>query len=436
MNRNKSMKNSYKYIILFILLFQLGENVCAQDTIVISGTISGIKNYPVSDVSVSVEGVVSPPEVTDTLGHFTIGVPDVYATLILTPPENYKSRRYYLGGRESIEIKLTSADLEDNRDQEKDVIAFSKQRDFISAADFLESKVIQNLPSQSIDEYFSGIMPGIWGVGRSGVPGSGAVNFIRGIHSMNANTQPLYIIDGLPLEIHGVMGSKLDGFSYNPLSGLNPLDITDLTVIKDNASASLYGVRGSNGVVIIETLKPTAVQTTMDVSYRTGISSGPEQIPQLNNEQYKTYAKEVLTSSGMREENFPWMYPGLYLNETDEQGLVYNNNTNWQDFIYRNAVLNDVYFRINGGDEIAKYGLSVGYQDNQGILKNTDFNRFSVRFVGAFNMFNWLKFNVSSNLSSNTSHLKESARSYETSPILSSLLKNPYRSNNVYFRLP
>lgn len=425
MNRNKPMKNSYKYIILFFLLIRVGEYIYAQDGIVITGTISGMKNNTVPDVSISVEGVVSRPEVTDSSGLFTITVPDLNATLILTPPEIYKPLRYYLGGRNNIEIKLTSADLEDNRDQEKDVIAYSSQRDFITAANFLNTEVIQNSPSQSVDEYFSGIMPGIWGIGRSGMPGSGAVSFIRGIHSMNANTQPLYVVDGLPLEIHGVMGSKLDGFSYNPLSGLNPLDITDLTVIKDNTTASLYGVRGSNGVVLIETLKPTTVQTEIDVSYRTGILSGPENIPQLNSEQYRTYAKEVLMSSRMMEENFPLMYPGLYLKETDEQGFVYNNNTDWQDVIFRNAVMNDLYFRINGGDEIAKYGLSIGYQDNEGILKNTDFNRFSVRFMGAFNMFNWLKFNVSSNLSSNASHLKESARSYETSPILSSLLKNP-----------
>jgi len=392
---------------------------------VITGTITGIRNKAVPDVSVSVEGVVSSPEVTDSSGHFTITVPDVNATLILTPPEKYKPRRYYLGGRNIVEIRLTNNDLVDNRDLEKDVIDYSSQRDFITAANFLKTDVVKNSPSQSVDEYFNGIMPGIWSTGRSGMPGSGSVNFIRGIHSMNANTQPLYVVDGLPLEVHGVMGSKLDGYSYNPLSGLNPLDITDVTVIKDNTSASLYGVRGSNGVVLIETLKPTSVQTTIDVNYRTGVSTAPDLIPQLNSEQYRTYAKEVLMTSGITEENFPLMYPGLYVKETDEQGFVYNNNTNWQDFIFRNAVMNDLYFRINGGDEIAKYGLSIGYQNNQGILKNTDFNRFSVRFVGDFNLFNWLKFNVSSNLSSNTSNLKESARSYETSPILSSLLKNP-----------
>lgn len=422
------MKYRRRNIILIILLLVAGDIAIAQEGIEVTGVIKGVNNKPVPDVSVSVAGVASIPEVTDSTGRFSIEVANKNAHLILTPPQRYKDQTYYLGGRTSLDIKLTSSDLPDNRDQEKHVFGYYSRRDFLSSADFLQTDIIQNTPYQSVDEYFNGDFPGIFNIGRSGMPGSGSVNYIRGIHSMNANTQPLYVIDGLPLEVHGVMGAKLDGFSYNPLSGLSPLDISDLTVLKDNAAATLFGVRGSNGVVLIETLKPTSVQTSIDVSYRTGVSSGLEQIPQLNNEQYKTYAKEVLMTSGENEENFPLMYPGLFLKASDEGGIVYNNNTNWQDYIFRNAILNDFYFRINGGDEIAKYGLSIGYQDNEGVIKNTDFNRFSVRFVGAFNMFNWLKFNVSSNLSSNTSHLIESARSYETSPILSSLLKNPLMS--------
>jgi len=418
------MNERRRYIILIILIFLMGNYAVAQESIMIKGVIRGI-NSPLPDVSVSVQGVALSPEVTDTSGQFSILVPDKNAILIFTPPGTYNPRTYYLGGRNNIEVKLTTSDLPDNRKLEKDILDYSSQRDFISAANFLKTDIIQNAPNQSVDEYFKGTYPGIWGVSRSGMPGSGSVNYIRGIHSMNANTQPLYVIDGLPMEIHGVMASKLDGFSYNPLSGLNPSDITELTIIKDNTTASLFGVRGSNGIVLIETLKPTEVQTTIDATYRTGISVVPDFIPQLNSGQYRAYAKEVLLSSGIKEENFPLMYPGLYTKETDNQGFVYGNNTNWQNIIFKNAVMNDFYFRIKGGDEIAKYGLSVGYQSNQGVLKNTNFDRFSVRFVGSFNMFNWLKFNVSSNLSSNISHLKESARSFETSPILTSLLKNP-----------
>lgn len=419
------MNTKSSYIILFILISLLGNKAMCQEGITINGIVRGMNNKGVPDVSVSVQGVVSSPEVTDSSGHFSVIVPDKNARLILTPPGLYKARTLYLGGRKKLEIKLTRSDLPDNRDLEKHVFGYLPRRDNITSSSFLQTEVIQNKPYQSVDEYFTGNLSGIWGIGRSGMPGSGAVNYIAGIHSMNTNTQPLYIIDGLPIEIHGIMNSQLDGFAYNPLSGLNPSDITNLTVLKDNAIASLYGVRGSNGIVLIETLKPTAVQTTIDVSYRTGVSTSPGQIPQLESDQYRTYAKEVLMTSGLQEEEFPKIYPGLYYAESDDESFIYTNNTNWQDIIFRDAIMHDLYFRINGGDEIAKYGLSIGYQDDQGILKNTSFDRFSVRFVGGFNMFSWLKFNVSSNLSSNTSFLKESSRSYQTSPILSSLLKNP-----------
>lgn len=419
------MKQNIKNTILLLILIGISIFGNGQDTITITGLIKGIGNKGIPDVTISAEGLISKPVVTDTSGSFSIQVYSRNSILILIPPEPYKSQYVYLSGRNNIEVKLSTKDLTDTRDDAIHFFGFLPKRDFISASSTLDSKKKYHRPEQSVDEYFNGEVAGIWGIGRSGIPGSGSVNYIRGIHSMNANTQPLYIIDGLPLEVHGTMESLIDGFSYNPLIGLNPADITDLTIIKDNANAPLYGVRGSNGIVLIETLKPTEVQTLIDVSFKTGMSTAPDQLPQLNSDQYRTYAKEVLMTSGIEEELHPQIFPGLYVSETDPNSYKYNNNTNWQNEVFQNAALYDVYMRILGGDAIARYGLSIGYQNNKGIIKETDFNRFSVRFVGSFNMFKWLECNVSSNLTSSSSNLKESARIYQTSPVLAGLQKNP-----------
>lgn len=417
--------NISKNIFLLIVFTIASGRLFCQDTITIKGSILGDGNKGVADVSVSVQGVLSAPQITDSSGNFTISLTNSYVNLILTPPEQYKSQIFFLSGKTNPVIKLTETDMPGNMDEANNGIEFIPLRDFVSSVSILETNTIHKSPYQTIDEYFIGNVSGIWGNGSSGMPGNGSVNFIRGIHSMNSNSQPLYIIDGLPIEVHGIMGSNIDGFAYDPLSAINPADITNITIVKDNTKASLFGVRGSNGIVLIETLKPTEIQTSIDVSYRTGISQAPKLLPQLESDQYRTFAKEVLMSSDIPEENFPLLYPGLYVTAKDPIFYKYNNNTNWQNVIFRNAVMQDFYLKIHGGDEIAKYGLSVGYQKNQGLIKDTNFDRFSVRFVGNFNMFRWLKFNVSSNLTSNTSNLKESARISQTSPILSALFKNP-----------
>ncbi len=413
-------------MILLLILLSAWLPIYSQESpTVVEGLILGIQNKPVSGVSVSLEGILTAPVVTDSTGTFSISVPRNDVFLLISPPGDYKSKRVYLNQDKSLEISLTAVDMVDGQDPQVHIFYEQNRDDFASAASFPGTELLQKLPDQTTETFFKGTVPGLWGTGMSGMPGSGAISFIRGIKSMNSNTQPLYVVDGLPLELPNIMKSLLDGYSYNPLSSLNPSDITGITVEKDYLNAPIFGMRGSNGIVFIETLKPTEVETMIDVSLKTGFTTSADQLPQLNADQYRTYAKEVLMTSGIPEESFSDAYPALYATSGDDNYPLYRHNTNWQNYVFRDALLYDLYLRILGGDEIARYGLSVGYLNNQGIIDQTSFDRFSVRFVGSFNMFKWLRFNVSSSLSSNSSSLKESARITQTSPILSGLAKNP-----------
>ncbi len=136
----------------------------------------------------------------------------------------------------------------------------------------------------------------------------------------------------------------------------------------------------------------------------------PELLPEMNSEQYRTFATEILNSSGGLEEYYPEAYPGLYSGPNSPDYYKYMYNTNWQDEVFRNAALYDVNLRVKGGDEIAKYGLSVGYMNHKGVIKSTDYERFNIRFVAAFNIFKRMRMSVTSNLVINNSNLKESAR--------------------------
>lgn len=418
----------FYYITTFLLILLSATllNPCiAQDNIQVSGLVQNQKGDPLPGISISLEGVLVDQVITDSLGKFSISSPSRYQWLILSPVEAYKEKRVYLDGREQLTIVLSSSDIITVDDAVLNLYNPEPKRDFISSSQAIQVDDIAREPIQTIDQTYQSNLAGVFGIQRSGMPASGAMTYIRGINSMNTNSQPLYIIDGMPMESPGTFRPLLDGFSYNPLSTLDPRDITSINVLKDYSAGSSYGLRGSNGVVVIETLKPTEVRTTIDFSVRFGMTTAPEQIPQLDATQYKSLANEVLVSSGQHEEDYPDLYPGLYITPSDPGYYAYGNNTNWQNEIFSNSWFSDYYLRIMGGDQIARYSLSVGYLNNNAIVENTGYNRFNVRFVGTFTLFKWLRLYVSSNLTRTDANMSESARVSQTSPILSALHKNP-----------
>jgi len=428
MRNDKRMNGCCKIamILLIIAAYTLKVSDCrGQDSLLVTGTISAGINHPLPGVSVSVEGVYSMPSITDENGDFRLYAPSGNVWLIIAPTEKFKSRRIYLNNRMSISIQLTQDDLVSGYDEIPDLYRPSRRRDLVSAYYAPELRNLNLYPYQSIDQYFQGFVQGLLVTGRSGMPGSGTTSHLRGIRSMFTNNQPLYIVDGLPMEPHGLFESNIDGNEYNPLATLDPNDITDITILKDYLGAAKYGMRASNGVILIETLKPTELQTTIDVSMRTGFSLRPEQIPQLNGNQFKTLANELLISSGQLEEEYKERYPALFNTPDDEEHYRYNHNTDWQDMVFSNGLMYDFFLRVRGGDEIARYGLSVSYLDHKGIIENTYYKRFNVRFVSNFNIFKWLGMYVSSNLTTGNSELKESARITQTSPLYTSLAKSP-----------
>ncbi len=184
--------------------------------------------------------------------------------------------------------------------------------------------------------------------------------------------------------------------------------------------------------MLIETLNPPETQTTIDFSFKTGINFKGKEIPQLNSEEYKTLANEILLTSNVLEESLPGLYPGLFYTPADKEYIRYSHDYNWQKEVFTNSVMQDAYLSVKGGDAIGRYGLSVGYLGHEGIFKNTGFNRFTTRFVGTFNIFEWMRMYISANLANTNANLKESALLPQTSPILTSLFKSPLLSPYKY----
>jgi TonB-linked SusC/RagA family outer membrane protein len=420
-------------IILLIIAFASSLNCMGQTvkkavhdtTWNLSGVVLNSSEEPVSEVSISIEGALSSPEVTDTSGKFKLNMESTEAWIIVSPINLYKSKRIFIEGRDAITIYLPDLDRPSVNDPLMDLAGIRLERDFSSSLERLPLLNISTTPSESFDQVFSGRVSGIYSISHSGMPGSGVSTWLRGVRSMNATGQPTYIIDGMLLEPSGLFRSNLDGVGYSPLSSIDPNDITSSVIHKDYSIGSMLGMRGSNGVVLIETLVPSEIQTNIDFGIRTGFSATPQQIPQLNSAQYRALANETLLSGGKNEEEFRLEYPGLYLAQPEGEYYRYQHNTNWQDEIFSNSLINDVYLRVRGGDQIARYGLSVGYLNHEGVIDNTAFNRFNIRFISTFTIFKWLRMYVSSNLNNSTSDLRESARASQTSPIYTALAKAP-----------
>jgi TonB-linked SusC/RagA family outer membrane protein len=426
MNNLLTLKIPVKAFLLIVFMLSVFSGLQAQDSIQVKGFIVNGSDEPISGVAVSVEGSFALPVITDTEGKFTLKSASGTNWLIVAPQGEYKDKRVYLNNRPKIRIYLTPMDMVSGDDEVSYLARKILKRNIISTYSSLYTNDVLHTPVMSVDQYMQGRTPGMQVVNRSGDPGSGAVTLIRGTNSLNTSNQPLYIIDGIPMTPQGTFGSKLNGFSYNPLLGVNVLDISKTTIIKDPAITAAYGSKASNGLVVIETLDPSATETTIELDLRSGFSLSPSNlIPQLNAAQHRTLINEVLSSSGMLSERIRELYPNLFIKETDKRYINYQHDTKWQDLIFSNSMFSNLNLTVKGGDEIARYGLSFGYTDNSGIIKKTGYKGYNLRFVSLLNIFTWLKMNASVSLNYNTSKLKESAIVRQTSPILTALAKSP-----------
>ena len=192
---------------------------------------------------------------------------------------------------------------------------------------------------------------------NSGEPGSGAKIRIRGGSSLSASNDPLIVIDGIPIDNSGVAGSP------NILSTINPQDIESFNVLKDASATAIYGSRGSNGVIIITTKKG-----------RSGMA------PQISYAGSLTISKNNKTLKVLNGDEFRSYITNLYGTDHDAYRALGTANTDWQDLIYRTAVSHDHNVTLTGALKQLPYRFSLGYTNQQGTLKNSDYERVTASF--------------------------------------------------------
>lgn len=421
----KKMNNRIKFCLLVLSALFLSAVLAAQEKKTVYGKVVNDAKQPVSNVTISIPGEGNEPVYTDENGVFELQVETGNERVLVKPLDNYHEKHFLLKNQDSLIIYLTRISLDSRFEQVPMPVKEKERRDIISSFTTLDVTGFSEKPYSTIGQYFQGRVSGTNVINNSGMPGSGVSMFMRGYSSLLGNNQPLYIVDGIPIESDIIYDELITGYNYDPLSSLDPLDISEITILKDATATALYGMKGANGVVYIKTMEPQETRTTIDVLLRTGISLQPDYLPQLDAVQYKNLANEVLFSSGMNEENYKEDYPGLYYTTEDQEHIFYNHNTDWQKEVFSNALMRNLRFSIKGGGAVASYGLSVSYLNKEGIYKNTNQDRTNIRLVGSFGIFPWLKMSIASSLTTSTSQVKESAVSDATNPILLALSKSP-----------
>ena len=269
---------------------------------------------------------------------------------------------------------------------------------------------------------------------RSAAADGGASMFIRGLNSITSDAQPLVIVDGIEQDMQRNRYSLHDGQFNNILANIAPDDIERVTVLK-NATA-LYGARGANGVIIIDTKRGKSMATRIDANVSAGIQLVPQLPTLMNASQYRTYAAEMLgTVQNINE------YKNFYFLDDNPEGYyyhTYHNNTDWTDQIYRTAMTQNYSVNVQGGDDVGMYNLSVGYVKAENTLKKSDFDRMNVRFNTDISIL-WnlsTKFDISIARTNNNVFDDGIPASFTTSTVTSptalALLKSPLVSPYQY----
>ena len=223
-------------------------------------------------------------------------------------------------------------------------------------------------------------------INRGGMPAQGAAMFINGLNSLNTNAQHLVIVDGVMMDLQYDRTQLHQGFVNNVFNIIDPDDIESVEVVKNGTA--LYGAKGANGVLLINTRRGKSMVTRINIRAYGGFETAPEQMQMMNASQYRNYFTEVvgtvpdtkLISSSMSMPYFNEDPNYIYYN-------LYHNDTDWQKDLYHDVFTQHYKVSVDGGDDVAVYHLSLGYSEADATAKCNDFNRLNIRFNTDVNMF-------------------------------------------------
>lgn len=400
---------------LLLLLFSF--SLSAQQKTVTGKIVDQESGQPLAGVTVSVRGTKN-AVVTNNDGTFTIAVPSNQSVLDVTYV-GYTPQQITVGEQTSMNLPMVAAD---KRLSEVVVVGYGTQRkrDVTGSVTSLKPEDMNKGVIMNPQQLMQGRAAGVNVTATSGRPGGAANIRIRGGTSISASNDPLYVVDGVPLQLNnanrqsniGGSGGQLMIFNQepaNPLNSINPADIASIEVLKDASATAIYGSRGANGVIIITTKKGRKGAATTSYDTYVGISKVAKNLEVVSADQYRQY---------MRANNIT--------NFTDRGA-----NTDWQKEIFRTALSHNHNISLSGGSENTTYRASVGYISQNGIIISSGTKNYTGRINVNHKTLND-KLSIDVNLSGAQVEEDNAPISSELSGEGGSLLKDAIRFNPTY----
>ncbi|WP_341838920.1 SusC/RagA family TonB-linked outer membrane protein [Chitinophaga caseinilytica] len=374
-----------KLLFLLVLLGAAYAVALAQDRKV-SGTVTDAKGEALPGVSIREVGT-SNGTASLADGKFTLTLKSASPSLEFSFM-GYTRTTIKVEGRTDFKVVMQS-----DAQQLKDVVITGyeqkKRKTLTTAVTRLEGDEIQNIPAASVVNLLQGRIAGLGVINNSGAPGIGAPVFIRGnasvASSFNDNriySDPLYVVDGIqvPADRAGSKSFSSNDFATgnSPISWLNPNDIESIDVLKDAAAAAVYGSRGANGVIIIKTRTAKTGKPKIDLRAYNGVNFAPQLFPMLGGKA----EREAKVDIWQRFAPYDQLMSGMPIQMTDSLNPYFNNSTDWQSMYFRTGRIQNYDASVSSGNEMGNFRLGGGYYDEQGIVLNTGFKRYSASFTG------------------------------------------------------
>lgn len=344
--------------VVFLCAFALAPTLIFAQTRTVSGVVSDQNGNPLANSTVSVPGE-NTVTTSDANGVFKISVNNSVTKLLIS----------YVGAvpREiSIEGKSTitaTLEITDTKLEEVVVIGYGKAKrvNLTSAQTSVSSKEIERTINTTVEQAIQGRSAGVYITQNSGQPGGGISVAIRGISSINGNTEPLYVIDGVQVQGGGTTNSS------NPLAGLNPSDIEDIQVLQGPSATAIYGSRATNGVLLITTKRGKAGEAKINYGLQYNIQTPPKHLKVMNLPQYAQMVKEYHALAGGTT-------PTEFLDPT-----LLGPGTDWQGELFNNADMQKHQLSLSGGNNTTTYYMSGEYLKQQGVALGSGFDRYGFR---------------------------------------------------------
>ncbi len=395
----KCASNAMKTLVLLFLLIFSPLGVLAQDNNV-KGTVSG-GDGPIIGATVRVKGNPKMGTVTDLDGNFSLDAPKGSTLEISYIGYTTKDVRVTSNGK--IDVTLE----EDNKLLNEVVVVgygTMKRSDLTGSVSSVDNEAIEKSVTTSIDQVLQGRAAGVQIQANTGTPGGSTTIRIRGTNSLNSTSQPIFVIDGVIIDSSGS-----DDGNSNPLAAINPSDIVSMDILKDASATAIYGSRASNGVIMITTKRGHAGEATITYDGYIGWQQMPKKLEVLNLQEYAEHYNNIADAQ-IKSQSSTYVRPDLF-----------GEGTDWQDELFRNAMMTSHNLSITGGSDKITYAFSGGYLDQDGIAIGSGYKRQTLRGNVDSQIKKWLKGGINFSLADS----KQNTLSNNYSIILTALRSQP-----------